>query len=165
MSIHPCDLVAERVALGEPLDTLAEHAATCVPCSALVATAGRLGQTRHPVDPGLGFAARMTVAAQQRIGIRRRRRIAGGVGLSVAALGIGMVMVTRTPDVGPPAPSPVVKLTTDPVEEPAPDPTSNDDLRALVRFADVDHSASISARWGRIQKPLKPYRALVKGHR
>ena len=51
-----CDSVAERIALGEPLDDLATHVASCTRCQRVVEMPGRLGATRHAIDPGLGFA-------------------------------------------------------------------------------------------------------------
>jgi len=61
MTLSVCDQVAERVALGEPLGDLTEHAEGCASCKNLIAMSSKLGATRHAVDPGLGFTARMTV--------------------------------------------------------------------------------------------------------
>src|SRR5205823_3266558 len=55
-----CDVVAERVALGEPLGDAAEHAERCPKCRRLVALPAELGATHRELDPGLGFSARMT---------------------------------------------------------------------------------------------------------
>ena len=63
-----CDRVAERIALGEPLDDVSEHAATCERCRRLVALPVELGATHREADPGLGFSARMTAGAQHRTG-------------------------------------------------------------------------------------------------
>ena len=65
--MSPCDLVSERIALGEPLAELDEHVSSCTRCQRLVAMPAQLGATRHSVDPGLGFSARMTVGAQHRL--------------------------------------------------------------------------------------------------
>jgi hypothetical protein len=46
--------------------------------------------------------------------------------------------------------------------EPKQDPAHDDDVKALLRLADVDRSSHYSARWRDIEKPLAPYRALVK---
>ena len=74
----PCDIVAERIALGEPLGDQAEHAAACASCRTLAALPTEIGAMRTEADPGLGFSARMTAGAQHRITIRRRRRKAPG---------------------------------------------------------------------------------------
>ena len=39
----------------------------------------------------------------------------------------------------------------------------DDDVRALVRMANVDRNRHASAPWGRIEKSLAPYRAILKG--
>jgi hypothetical protein len=154
-----CDDVAERVALGESLAELAEHAATCTTCQPLVAMATRLAAARHDVDPGLGFSARMTVGAQHRIAVRRRRRLAVGFAATVAASSLGVFVVTRAPQaehsqlgVAPPQPA----------HEPAEQPLGDDDLAALVQLADVDQARHLSARWGHIERPLAPYRTLIR---
>lgn len=162
MTLSACDQVAERLALGEPLAELAEHASQCVECTGLIATTSRLGATHHAVDPGLGFSARMTVGAQHRIGVRRRRRIAAGLAASVAGSMFGVFLVTRTPD------APVVSPTMgnnlkvpSPSEDEAPTPAGDDDLAALVQMADTDHASRLSADWGHIEKPLAPYRNVL----
>jgi hypothetical protein len=174
MTLSLCDRVAERVALGEPLGELTEHAATCSRCQDLVAVSNQLGAMHHEVDPGMGFAARMTVGAQHRIAVRRRRRLAAGLAATVAtgALGVFMVTwvtrVTGTPDdellVRPPA----VALP----EPPGPDPdhrgdpptaAEDADLAALIELADVDRSSRLSATWAHIKKPLAPYQKLLEG--
>ncbi|MEO6775830.1 MAG: hypothetical protein ABI467_22915 [Kofleriaceae bacterium] len=165
--------MAERVALGEQLGELAAHAAQCPHCKRLIALPVALGRTAHAADPGMGFAARMTAGAQHRITVRRRRRYAAGGGLAVAAAAAVALLVARAPDeasiayIPPqylqlPAIQPPVAHERDPWKphEPA---SVDDDVRALVRLADVDRSRHISAHWGRIEKSLAPYRAVLKG--
>src|SRR5690606_16773083 len=93
-----CDQVAERVALGEPLGEVGEHAATCERCKRLVALPVELGAVHRDVDPGLGFSARMTAGAQHRILVRRRRRIAAMSAAAVAATALGVFVMMREPD-------------------------------------------------------------------
>jgi hypothetical protein len=169
MTTSMCDRVTERIALGEPLAELSEHVSGCASCRGLVAVSSQLGATHHAVDPGLGFSARMTVGAQHRITVRRRRRIAAGIAASVAASALGVLIVTHIPP-GHPGPDPVVAQPAardpkppepdrnrDRVEEPTPDA----DLAALLQLADTDRSRHLSARWGRIKRPLAAYKKLV----
>lgn len=157
-----CDSVAERIALGEALGELAEHAASCERCQSVIALPAKLGATRHDVDPGLGFAARMTAGAQHRIAVRRRRRVATGLAVSVAAGALAVFVFTRTPDTRP-APTVVSTDTTRPTPEPIALPTAEEDLAALINLADVDRSSRLAADWSEIEKPLRPYRNLLKG--
>src|SRR5690349_298870 len=92
-----CDQVAERIALGEPLGDVGEHATTCERCKRLVALPVELGATHREADPGLGFSARMTAGAQHRIVVRRKRRVAAGLAVAVAATTLGVFVVTRQP--------------------------------------------------------------------
>jgi hypothetical protein len=155
-----CESVAERVALGEALGELAEHAASCERCQRLIDLPGKLGATRHEVDPGLGFAARMTVGAQHRIAARRRRRVATGLAATVAAGALAVFVFTRTPDREP---TYVSTDTTNPTPDPVVEPTSDADLAALINLADVDRSSRLSADWSEIEKPMRPYRKLLQG--
>ena len=155
-----CESVAERVALGEPLAELDAHVAECERCRRMVAMPAQLGATRHSVDPGLGFSARMTVGAQQRLVVRRRRRIAAGLAATVAAGMIGVFAFTR--DGGEP---PAQQLPAVAERLPAEEPLALDDgeLAALVDLADTKKSRRLSAHWARIYKPLAPYKELVEG--
>ncbi|MBA3457711.1 MAG: hypothetical protein H0T42_31805 [Deltaproteobacteria bacterium] len=159
-----CDSVAERVALGEPLGELAEHAASCDRCRGVVALPAKLGATRHDIDPGLGFAARMTVGAQNRIAVRHRRRVATGLAASVAAGALAVFLFTRTSGHAP-APTPVATDTTQRPPDPVVEPTTDEDLAALIKLADVDRSSRLAADWSQIEKPLRPYRKLLQGVR
>jgi len=173
-----CDVVAERVALGEPLGELSDHAARCARCRRVTELPGKLGATHHAVDPGLGFTARMTAGAQHRLVVRRRRRLAAGLAATVAAGVAGVFLMTRTPDAPRstvaadtrPAPTPTASdADTRPAPAPADDPWNPTDpredaeLRMLVDLADVDRSLRVSARWRRIEKPVSRYRMLIKG--
>lgn len=163
--ISTCDLVAERIALGEPLDDVAEHAATCARCRRLAGLPRALGGARRDVDPGLGFSARITAGAQHRIVVRRRQRVAMSVASVVAVAAVAVVVVTREPSGGAvsidvpqlPAAAPAQH---DPWKEPhALDP----DVVTLVHYAQVDRAMHVHAHWNRIERPLAPYRALVAG--
>jgi hypothetical protein len=163
-----CDQVAERIALGEPLDDLAEHAAECPHCKRLVALPVELAVVKRDADPGMGFAARMTAGAQHRFVVRRQRRYAMGGGLAVAAVAAVAMFVLREPEPAPIAhvpPEVFEHLQALEMPQPPPPVTQeiDDDVRALVRLADVEHSRHISAHWGRITKSLKPYKGVLKG--
>ena len=156
-----CETVAERIALDEPLGELAAHVTTCARCQRVVAMPGQLGATHRKVDPGLGFSARMTVGAQHRLAVRKRRRIAVGLAATVAAGAMGVLLFTRAPEPAPALPATATHV--DPKPDPAPDVANDADLKALVNLADVDRSSRLSARWGHIKKPLRPYRKLLEG--
>ena len=158
MTSH-CDSVAERVAVGEPLAELAGHVAGCAACKRVVEMPGRLGATHHEIDPGLGFSARMTMGAQQRLAVRRRRRLAAGLAASVAAGALGVVVMARTPSeraTPPGGENPIAHQDETPV------PLDEPDLAALVRVADTERAMQPSASWKGIEKRLAPYRKLVK---
>lgn len=167
---NPCDVVAERIALGEPLGDLADHAATCARCRGLVALPTELGALKREADPGLGFSARVTAGAQHRFIVRRRRRIATAAISATAATVLVTFALTRTPPSAETTPSPATA--TQPTDPTDPWKTGNDagsagdaddDARALVRLADTDRSMQFRANWKAITKPLHPYRTLVKG--
>jgi hypothetical protein len=158
-----CDQVAERLALGEPLGDLSEHVSGCASCQGLVAVSGRLAATHHAVDPGLGFSARMTVGAQHRIGVRRRRRLAAGLAVSVATGMFGVFLVTHHPSTEAPRPTMKNQRPEQPEPPPPSEPATDDDLAALAQLGDIDHASRLSADWRFIEKPLAPYKKLVKG--
>lgn len=161
-----CDKVTEAVALGDGLEAHAAHVEGCATCRATIATAARLTGTRAAAEPAVGFSARMTVGAQHRFDTRRRRRIVGGIGGAVAAAALGVVVVTRAP-ANESASQPAVMAVdhhTDDAKDPPPDPAADDAaLATLVRLSDTEHNRHLSARWGKIERPLAPYRALLKG--
>jgi hypothetical protein len=163
-----CNQVAERLALGEPLGELSEHAASCASCRGLVSVSGKLAATHHAVDPGLGFSARMTVGAQHLLGVRRRRRLAVGLAATVATGMFGVFIVAHGPDsqstdrgLAPPT-APTQKLQAERDTEPT-TPSADDDLAALAELGDPVHATRESARWKHIVKPLAPYKKLLKG--
>jgi hypothetical protein len=165
-----CDVVAERMAVGEPLAELSEHVSSCESCQGLVAVSNKLGATHHAVDPGLGFSARMTVGAQHLLGVRRRRRFAAGLAATVATGMFGVFVVARTPEPnGQDTTRSVIAPPHAPEQEPSKDAldTSDEpadaDLAALVDLADTERSTHLSAHWGHIKKPLSPYKKLLKG--
>ncbi|HEX3766445.1 MAG TPA: hypothetical protein VHW23_47455 [Kofleriaceae bacterium] len=159
-----CDRVAERLALGEPLGDLSEHVSGCASCQGLVTVSSRLAATHHAVDPGLGFSSRMTVGAQHRLSVRRRRRLAAGLAATVATGMLGVFVVAHDPrheqtaQINPPAP-----VAEPPGKQSPGEPATDDDLAALAQLADVDHASQLSADWHRIEKPVAPYKKLLKG--
>jgi hypothetical protein len=165
-----CGTVAERVALGEPLGDAAEHAATCARCRRVVALPIELGASHGEADPGIGFPARVTAGAQKRIVVRRRRRIAATLAAGIAATTLGVVFLTRD---GAPVgeqtaqtPAPATETHQKKGSDDVPAPTADEDqenLKFLVKMARADRNAHASARWNRIEKPLAPYKHLVKG--
>ena len=155
-----CEAVAGRLALGEPLEPLAEHVASCAGCTRLVEMPRRIGAARHDIDPGLGFSARMTVGAQHRIAVRRRRRVAAGLAATMAAGALGVVVLTREPDLPMKA---AVSLPEQPAEEPRPAPPGDAaDLQVLVNLADTGRSLRLSASWRELERPLGGYQRLVE---
>lgn len=169
-----CETVAERVALGESLDGLTEHVATCPRCKHTVVLPSRIATatvinrgSASPSDPGLGFSARMTIGAQHKLVVRRRRRIVTGTVSGVAAAAVAAFALTRTPSVEEAvSKQPAVE---DPTRTPdkivIEDPIAVEDseLAGLVRLADTKRAVKQSASWGRIRRPLAPYVQLVKG--
>jgi len=169
-----CDQVAERVALGESLGDLADHAAECPHCKRLIALPVELSMLKRDADPGMGFASRMTAGAQHRITVRRHQRYAAGGGLAVAAAAAIALLVMRQPEESSIAYVPhdiIDQIAKQAIQPPVtPDPWKNhepgevdDDVRTLVRMANVENHRHISAHWGRIEKSLAPYRAVLKG--
>lgn len=168
MSQSTCDIVAERIALGEPLAELGAHPASCERCKRLVELPASLAKAAHAADPGIGFSSRVTAGAQHRIVVRRHRRIAAISAVSVAAAAAMALVVAHQPeDRGVAFTMP--KLDT---SNPAVAPTRHDpwkprevdpDVRALVHLANVDRELHFSANWGRIEKPLRPYKAVLEG--
>lgn len=167
-----CNVVAERVALGEELGEHEAHTTTCERCQRVVALPSSLASTGHAADPGMGFASRMTAGAQHRITVRRRQRYAAVASVAVAAAAMITMFVTRTPDTSSVAYVPVELLPHLPAINPVADkddpwkPHELDaDVRALVHLAvNADRARHTSAHWGRIEKSLAPYRAVLKGN-
>jgi hypothetical protein len=167
-----CTIVAERVALGEELGEHLAHTTTCARCKRVVALPGKLAATGHAADPGMGFASRMTAGAQHRIVVRRRQRYAAVTSVALAATVVIAMFAMRSDDSSVayvpvellphlPATNPTVHK--DDPWKPREPGKVDDDVRALVHLANVDRSRHASAHWGRIEKSLAPYRAVLKG--
>ena len=162
-----CNIVAERIALGEPLGDAAEHAKTCARCRRVTALPTELTAVHQETDPGIGFAARMTAGAQKRIVVRHRRRVAATLAACMAATGLGVVLFTRHAD------EPTVAVTNprlDDANKPATEiqhepeqPGVDEDVKFLVSVARTSRSSHASAKWREIEKPLAPYKHLIKG--
>ena len=167
MSEAICDLVAERVALGEPVGELPSTSRRVRAAGARWRCRRRIATAHADIDPGLGFSARMTQGAQQRIVVRRRRRVVGGIAATALASALGVVVVVRPSGDRLRFDNLDHTAQTAPKHDPAPDPKpskpSDDELGALVRLADVDHASHYGADWGHIEEPLAPYRTLIKG--
>jgi hypothetical protein len=160
-----CDIVAERIALGEPLGDAAEHAATCARCRRLAALPTELGATHGEADPGIGFAARVTAGAQKRIIVRRRRRIAATLAAGIAATALGVVFLTR--DGAPVADQtahtqPATETQPKHGSDDVPAPAVDENVKFLVKMARASERPH-HAHWSRIEKPLAPYKHRVKG--
>ncbi|HEY1549128.1 MAG TPA: hypothetical protein VGG28_14990 [Kofleriaceae bacterium] len=173
MSEPTCDLVAERIALGEPLAELDAHATSCERCQRLVSLPAKLGATGHAADPGIGFSSRVTAGAQHRIGVRRRRRFAAVGALSVAAAALLTVVALHQPSAsdGVAFQMPDMDRYKPALAQPHPHepPSENNkreadpDVAVLVHLADIDHDMKSSVKWRRIEKPLRPYAAVLEG--
>jgi len=162
-----CDLVLERLAVGEPLrDDEAAHVARCVDCARLAGVPRLLAATAQEPEPAPGFSARMQVGARGRLAARRRNRVALSA-LAAAAVvlaGIGVftrpteklseVGAIRTLEEQEPRPQPP-----SPVERPA--TTTEQVIRDLVYTSDIDRVLEDGADWDEITKPLSPYRAVL----
>jgi hypothetical protein len=136
--MSPCDVVAERLATGDPLAELAQHADDCPRCQGLLSVQRSLaGSHRSDATPAHGFAARMTVAANQRLVVRHRRRVVGYAALSAAAAAMATFLIVRQPDK---AVAPPVAATQPRLEAPAEprDPWTSDDAPAAPDEADED---------------------------
>lgn len=161
----PCDLVTECIALGEPLGELRDHAATCARCQRLLSMPTRIAAATERPDPGLGFSARMTIGAQHKLVVRRRRRVAATAGVSVAAAALAVFALTRpaAPVTATQEPDPALEVKPPPRVIETPVVVGDSELVELVNFADTRRATRASAPWGRIRKPLRPYIQLVKG--
>jgi hypothetical protein len=107
----------------------------------------------------------MTVAAQQRIGERRRRRIAGTLATTVAAGALAFFVMTRSPNdpLTEPEQATAPNVPIGPEQDETPVVLDDKEVAGLVRLADTRRTRRISAPWRKIEKPLAPYRKLVKG--
>ena len=160
MKTHECDEVAERLALGESLEPLAEHVASCAACARLVEVPRRRGTARREIDPGRGCSARRTVGAQHLMAVRRRRRVAVGLAGTVAAGMLGVFALTRDP--AAPASTATGLAPAPTAEELAPVTDEVDEVGALVNLADTERSLRLTANWKQLERPLGGYRRLVE---
>jgi hypothetical protein len=179
-----CDDVAERLALGEPMAELAQHADDCPRCQSLLSVQRALTTSRRAdATPAHGFASRMTVAANQRLVVRHRRRVAGYAMLSAAVATLVTFFVVREPDktTSPVAatvpeqpedradvPDPWKNPAETPDEVPDPDEPSLEDALEHDEDAYALHVLSetaaqpLSADWERIEEPMQPYEELLQ---
>jgi len=176
----PCDLVAERLALGEPLGADGEaHVAACPACARLVRVPRLVAATARDPEPGPGFSSRMQVGARATLGARRRNRILSVAAAAAAACVVGGWAMTRsggattapTHDVAamdPWAPRQPITMKdhergdTAGSDHDAVGTTPDDAMTVrLVHLADVDGALGAHAPWGRIAAPLAPYRFLL----
>ena len=170
MSEPNCDLVAERLALGE-LDSgpngaeLDAHTASCERCKRLLALPASLAKTGHAADPGIGFSSRITAGAQHRITVRRRNRIVATSVMSMAAAAMLVLVATHhTDESGVAFQMPTLQQPKPAVMQPHPNQREVDpDVRALVDIADIDRDLHVHTHWGRIEKPLRAYKAVLEG--
>ena len=174
--MYPCDLVAERLAVGEPLGDDGEaHVAACPACARLVRLPAMVAATASEPEPGPGFSSRMQLGARAELTARRRARVASLTLATAAAVLVGGVFMTRrhhddqASTIAPySAPRPI-SLPGEHRAEPSHHDNrtphaevSDHDLAAqLVRVADVDGALAPHRAWRRIEAPLAPYQTLL----
>lgn len=173
-----CEQFAEAVVTGDAVESFGSHVAECERCQQTKRAALALQQTAAAAhDPGLGFTARITVGAQQRVVQRRRNRyiMTGAGGLAAAAALTALVISQRAP--APPVAQPATTAPTPTQPEPpAPAPKDalaiedRDNLRALVRWqatADAWQQDRLptAARWRHTIKPVAAYQTIVHPHK
>jgi hypothetical protein len=180
--MSPCDLVAERLALGESLGADGDaHVAACPACTRLARLPALVASTAREPEPGPGFSSRMQVGARAELTARRRTRIASVTLAAAAAVLVGGVFVTRhnrtselpgtVSRVDEPFPISLPGEHRDtsrhdrdhqPQPQPAQPAVSDDHLAAhLVHVADIDGALAPHAPWRRIEAPLAPYKSLL----
>jgi hypothetical protein len=142
--MSPCDVVAERLALDEPLAELTQHADDCPRCQGLLSAQRTLTSSHRDANhatPAHGFASRMTVAANQRLVVRHRRRVAGYATLSAAAAALLTFFLVREP--ARTAPPPVAATTLESETKPtAEDPANPPDDPWQSDANDADQAAN-----------------------
>jgi hypothetical protein len=176
---YPCDLVAERLAHGEPLGADGEaHVAACPACARLVRLPGMISATAREPEPGAGFAVRMQLGARAELTARHRTRVAALTLATAAAVLLVGVVVTRHHGDDQPAtmarysaPQPLstpIDHRPEPVRDRRPIATTataalpDDQFAAhLVRISDIDGALAPSRAWHRIEAPLAPYQQLL----
>jgi hypothetical protein len=165
--MSPCDLVTERLALGEPLAEEEAHVATCPACSRLVALPRLVAASAHAAEPNPGFAIRTTAGARTKLAVRRRNRIITNSLAAIAAVVLGVWLVR--------SPSPVKKDIADTGARTLPTPLSpvhSDEKlvinltdeqvgRELVRISDFERAMKPTKHWRDAATPLSNYRMVV----
>lgn len=173
-----CDLVAERLACGEPLGEDGDtHVAACPACARLVRLPAMVASTAREPEPGPGFVSRMQLGARDELAARRRTRVAALTLATAAAVLVGGVFVTRH-RAADDHPSTMARYTEpQPISLPGehhgdgnrdharpPQPATLDDQHLaarLVRIADIDGALQPDRAWRRAEAPLAPYRQLL----
>ena len=170
----PCDVVTERLALGEPLADVEAHVATCPACSRLSALPRLVAASAHAAEPRAGFVVRTAAGARTKLAVRRRNRIIMNSTGALAAAAVAL-LVLRAPDEGgefgplqgayraPAQLTPVGDRTDrDLVEAPTPGTLTDDDVGAeLARISDLDRALAPSPAWDTAEAPLAAYRLIV----
>ncbi|MCE9578010.1 MAG: hypothetical protein K8W52_33065 [Deltaproteobacteria bacterium] len=171
----PCDLVAEHLALGEPLGADGDaHVAACLACARLVRMPGLVAAAARPAVVPPGFAARIQVGARAELAARRRNRVATMALAAASVAAVATFAITRqsdAPHAGAMDPwaarqpvashDPGRELPAAPKPEPRLDHTPDPLTARLVHVADIDDALAPSASWTRIEAPLAPYRHLL----
>ena len=177
---YPCDLVAERLAVGEPLGADGDaHVAACPACARLVRLPGMVAATAREPEPGPGFSARMQLGARGELAARHRTRVAAlTLATAAAVLLVGVFVTRRHRDDQPAtmarysAPQPIStpgEHRAEPVRDRVPTTATtasttvpDDQLAAhLVRISDIDGALAPSPAWRRAEAPLAPYQQLL----
>jgi hypothetical protein len=169
--MSPCEVVTERLALGEPLGDAEDHVATCPACSRLIALPRLVAASAHAAEPNAGFVIRSTTGARTMLARRRRNRILGN-GLAAAAAVVLAVWAFQSPvavDKQPHNAQGVNALPSNPQPVASDDPTLEtpvtDELigSELVHISDVDRVLAPSRQWRKAEAPLSGYRFVVQG--
>jgi hypothetical protein len=163
----PCEVLTERLALGEPLGDVEEHVATCPACSRLIALPRLVAAAAHAAEPNPGFAIRTAAGARAMIVTRRRKRIAGNAIAAVAAVVVG-VWALRTP-IQPSQTLPAMHSAPAPLEPIRNTDRNLDDISLtdeeigaeLGRISDFDRAIAPSPVWSDVEAPLHGYRLIV----
>ncbi len=176
--MYPCDLVAERLAIGEPLGDDGEaHVAACPACARHVRLPAMVAASAREPEPGPGFSSRMQLGARAQLTSRRRARVASLTLATAAAVLVGGVYMTRhhgddqpstMATYSPPMPISLPgehraePVRHDPDHRPPHADLSDRELAAgLVRISDIDDALIPHRAWRRAEAPLAPYQQLL----
>jgi hypothetical protein len=165
--MSPCDVVIERLALGEPIGDVEDHVATCPACSRLIALPRLVAASAHAAEPNPGFAIRTAAGARAKLVTRRRNRIATNAIAAIAAVALG-VWALRTP-IEPTLQMQGMHTAPSPLEPIHNSDRTPDDLTLtdeeigaeLGRISDFDRVLAPSPRWDDAEAPLHGYRLIV----